>query len=379
MTFNHIEIPTATDNLNRSTWLIYDGPNIAVIHDGVNRYMYLKNIKTAVKFKEPNATFTGGATAFIIGSNLSTLFILNPSTKQLRTIATSGVNINEKVINLNDFNKYKDLQYTSNITQNTFVPTCGHVNQDTVVIGGYLQTISSGLSIQSEQGPATIGANTICYMYSTNGGSTFNGPFFPFINQDPQTLFTGICTNILFINDNWVFYNTVDLGSSIGSNLFFVQTLGVDFIGDNIFDPYLDTPSADINVMSLPMVYFDKKIYFQNTLKTGYWVYNYIDDTHAFTALANISAFTIVGNELRITTGADCTPLIIPAENEAGAVTITSFNLGASDFTIDVGLGATLVEEGAENADHPMFDNEVGNFNSDHTLHPATIKFDIVI
>lgn len=375
MTFNHIEIPTAADSLNRSTWLIYDGPSISVIHDGVHRYMYLKNIGTAVKFKEPNTSYTGGNTAFIIGSNGASLFMLNPTTRQLRSISTNGIALNEQIVNLNDYNKYKDVQYTSNTTQNTFVPSCGHVNGNTIVIAGRLENISPGLSIPTFISTATINANTLCYMYSTNSGSSFEGPFFPFINQTPENLFTGRCVNVLFINDNWVFYNSVNLGASQGSNLFFVQSLGVDFNADPIFDPYLETPSASVDRMSLPMVYFDNKIFFQDTLKTGYHLYDFTDDSYSFNVLANITAFTIVVNELRITVD-DCDPVIIPAENEAGAVTITSFNLSGADYTIDIGLGVTFIEEQSQNIVSPMFTNGSFNLNSDHFLHPANLELD---
>jgi hypothetical protein len=379
MTFNHIEIPTTSDSLNKSTWLVYDGPNISVIHDGISRYMYIKNIGTAVRLKEPNTSYTSETTAFIIGSNSSTLFILNPSTKQIRSMSTNGVVLNEQIINLNDYNKYKDIQYTSNPTQNTFVPTCGHVSNNSIVIGGYLENISLGLSVPTPNSNSSINiANrTLCYMYSINNGSSFIGPFLPFISQNSQNLFTGTCINILFVNDNWVFYNAVDLGVSQGSNLFFIQSLGVDFIADPIFNPYLETPSASINSISLPMVYFDKKIFFQDTLKTGYHVYDFTDDSYTFNVLNNISAFTIILNELRITTRDDCDPIIISAENQTGSVTITSFNLGGQEYKIDIGLGVTLIEEENQNNIHPMFSNGEIPLNSDHFLHPANLEINI--
>jgi len=371
MTFNHFEISTTANNLPRSTHLIYDGSNISVIHDGTHRYLFLKNINTGVKFIEPNTTLAGSETAFIIGSNTSNLYFLNPTTRQVRTINTNGVTINEQFYNLNDFNRLKDLQYGS--TGNNFIPTCGHVTGSTIVIGGYTNSMQPGVVIDSK----TIGSEVVCYMYSTDSGSTFEGPVFPFINPSTGNLYTGRVINTLFVNDNWIFYVALDLGSTTGTNLNFVQTLGVDFIGNNIFDPFLETPGAPLTNWSLPMVYFDKKIFFQDSSRTGYHIYDFTDDSNTFTVAANITAMTVVVNELRITDSTDCDPIVIPAENEAGAVTITTFDLNGGSYTIDIGLGKTFIDESDKNATIPML--APGALNTSHFLQPAILELDIVI
>ena len=371
MTFNNLEIRESANNLPRSTWYIYDGSNIAVIHDGTKRYIYIKNINTAVEFIEPNTTYTNNSTAFIIGSNRSNLYFLNPTTRQLRAIGTDGVSINEQFYNINDFNKLKDLRYGT--TGNDFVPTCGHIKDSTIVLGGYMESVQPGISIDNR----AIANETAAYMYSVDNGATFIGPIFPFINPINNTFYTGRVINTLFINDNWVFYVSFNLGASQGTNLNFVQTLGVDSIGNNIFDPFLETPSASASNLSLPMVYFDNKIYFQSSNKTGYFVYTYETDTSNFVTLENITGFSIVPGELRITTLDSCDPVIIPALNEQGAVTITSFKLLGTDFKINIGIGKTYVEETFENDEAFVFTNNTDSLNTSHFLQPASLNINL--
>lgn len=368
MTFNNLEIPIAANTLSKSTWFVYDGPNIAVIHDGVKRYIYIKNINTAVVFPEPFTSFTNGETAFIIGSNNSNLYFLNSTTQQLRAISVDGVSINEQFYNINDFNKLKDIKY--GLSGNTFIPTCGHVTGSNIVLGGYMEAVQPGVTISGK----TIANGVACYMYSDNNGSSFKGPFFPFINPSTNSLYIGKVINCLFINDNWVFYVSLNLGSAQGTNLNFIQSLGVDFIGNNIFDPFLETPNANENNFSLPMVYFDNKIFYQSSSKAGYFVYNYVDNSNLFNTLSNITGFSILPGELRITRSNSCDPVVIPALQEAGAVTIANFNIGTQSIKLRVGIGKTYIKEIEENNISPLFTNSsTDKLNTSHFLQPATL------
>lgn len=307
MTFNHFEIPISSNNLSRSTHLIYDGPNISIIHDGVSRYIYLKDTSIGVKFKEPNTDLMTEDTAFIIGSNNTNLYILNPSTRQLRSIDITNLTNNEKFYNLNDYNKFKDLSYGN--TGNNFIPTCGHVNNSTIVIGGYMNSMQPGVIIEGQP----IVSDNPCYMYSIDNGLTFLGPFFPFINTDTNTLYLGRIINLLFTNNTWIFYMVFNIGAANGVNLNSISGLGLNFNGTNLYNPFLETPNALLTNWSLPMKYFDNRIFFQNTTKTGYHIYSFIDNSHNFNLAANITAMTIVNNELKITNSTDCSTITIPA------------------------------------------------------------------
>jgi len=367
MTFNNIELLANTYTYKAPNHQIYDGSNIAVIHDGTQRHLIIKNIAAAVTFIEPNANIT--ETSFIVGGTSTKVFFANPDTNQLRSISNTGTIINEQYHNLNFFNKYRDLAIIgTNTTQNVFKPTCGNVFGETIVVGGTLQNISAGLLV----GGLTIPNNTMCYMYSTNSGETFQGPFFPFLVNGVNQIDSGHPCGVIFVNDNYYFVTI----TANGQNLNVVQSLGVDLIGDDILAiGDLDNP-ANVNNYQLPLAFFDNKIFLQDTNRTGYFTFNLEDDTINFTTLANITAFSIVGSELRITTLDSCTPTLVPAVNNAGINTITSFNLNGFEIKLQVNVGKVLVEDTPTvNINPPLYNGVV---NSDHFLQPASVQFQVL-
>ena len=368
MTFNNLEIPTNSYSNRGSNWFIYDGNDIALIHDGLHRYMYIKNIQTAIKFKEPNTDSLN--TAFIIGNNATNIYFLNPTTKQIRSISTNGQTLNEIYFNLNDYNYLKDLQYTSNSTENSFMPTCGTVINEYIIIGGYLQNPSPGLIIDS----IIVPNEALCYMYSNNGGATFQGPFFPFINTSDNTLLIGRCLNILKVNDNFIFYIARDTGAITQTNINIVQTLGVDFIGNNLFPLYLENSIALLTNYQLPFIYIDNKLYYQDTNKTGYFTYDFETDTNLFSLLNNITGFTNDTNTLRITTSDSCLSTDISPVNNTASNIISTGTINNTSISIQLNLGKTFIEEIDENLISQMFtDNPTGKINSNHFLQPAEL------
>jgi len=362
MTFNNIEVPNNTYSNTAPNNQIYDGNNIAVIHDGFKRHMIIKDIATAVTFREPNSS---GSPSFIIGGTSTKVFFCNPNTNQLRSISNTGTIINEQIHNLNFFNKYKDLQYTgTNATRNTFRPTCGNIFGEVIVVAGYLENASAGLSIAGQ----AVTSNSICYMYSENSGSTFEGPFFPFIKSGNNEFQQGLALGIVFVNDNYYF--TLIDGTIHKLNV--VQSLGVDLIGDDILnDGDLDSP-ANLNNNQLAISYFDNRLFFQNTNRTGYYEFNLETDSLSFTTLSNITSFSVIDNQLVITTLNECTPVIVIANNNSGLNTITSFILNGEKVELQINIGKVLVEDNPpENFNSPLYN---GVINTDHFLQPATIE-----
>lgn len=360
MTFNNIEVLNNTYNNKAPNHQIYDGSNIAVIHDGVERHMIIKNLNTAVSFIEPNSNIT--ETCFIVGGTSTRLFFANPNTNQLRSISNTGTVISEEIHNLNHFNKYRDLAFVgTNTTQNIFKPTCGNVFSETIVVGGTLLNTSSGLNVGGEIVPS----NAMCYMYSNNSGETFQGPFFPFLVNGTSQISPGHPCGVVFVNDNYYFITiTPD-----GQNLNVVQSLGVDLIGDDVLDVGdLDNP-ANNNNYQLPFSFFDNKLFFQDTNRTGYYTFDLETDSIQFNTLANITAFSIVANELRITTLDSCSPTVIVGVNNSGANVITSFTLNGEPKELHINVGKVLVED--TGAPSPLYN---GTVNSDHFLQPASIE-----
>lgn len=359
MTFNNIEVLNNTYSNKAPNHQIYDGANIAVIHDGVERHMIIKSLNTAVSFLEPNSNTA--ETCFIVGSTSTRLFIANPDTNQLRSISNTGTVINEQIHNLNHFNKYRDISFVgTNTTQNIFKPTCGNVFGETIVVGGTFLNASGGLIVDGK----AVSSNAICYMYSDNSGETFQGPVFPFLDSNDD-IDIGHPIGVVFVNDNYYF---VTLGIN-GQNLNIVQSLGVDLIGDDILDiGDLDNP-ANTNNYQLPFSFFDNKLFFQDTNRTGYYTFDLETDTIQFTVLANITAFSIVANELRITTLDGCAPTVIVGVNNSGANVITSFYLNREFKELHINVGKVLVED--TGAPSPLYN---GTVNSDHFLQPASIE-----
>ena len=364
MTFNNIEIPTNSYANPAPNWQIFDGVNIGVIHDGQNRYLILKNLNTAVRFIEPNTSVTDKAA--IIGYNTSNVYFLNFVKNQVRNIPTSGTSINESYINLNEFNSYQTSALIgTNLTQNVFNARCGNVDNSTVVVGGFLSNPSPGLTVAG----TTVSDGDMCYMYSTDNGATFQGPIFPFYDETLDQFYNGHPINVLFINDNWVWYIVRNFGASQGSNIVFDQTLGVDLAADVKFDPYLETPTASLANYQLPYVFFDNKLFFQDTNKTGYFTFNFEDDTIAFSTLANISSIVQVGSVLRITTLDSCTPVEISAVGTVANNIITTFNVQGAPFTLQITPGQVLIEEEG-NYNSPLYN---GLINSDHNVQPSEL------
>lgn len=367
MTFNNIELLNNTYGYRAPNHQIYDGANIAIIHDGTQRHMIIKNIATAVTFIEPNANIT--ETPFIVGGTSTRVFFANPDQKQLRSIANTGTIINEQIHNLNYFNIYRDIQYVgTNTTQNIFRPTCGNVFGETIVIGGTLENVSAGITI----GGLTVPNNAICYMYSSNSGESFEGPFFPFLINGINQIDSGHCTGVLFINDNYYFVTL----TTNGQNLNVVQSLGVDLIGDDVLNiGDLDNP-ANVNSYQLPLTFFDNKIFIGDTNRTGYYTFDLELDTITFTTLANITAFSIVENELRITTLDSCTPTAVAGVGNNGVNTITSFLLDGVEVELQVNVGKVLVEDTPTvNINPPLYNGVV---NSDHFLQPASVVTQVI-
>ena len=358
MTFNNIEVLNNTYSNKAPNYQIYDGANIAVFHDGVERHMIIKNLNTAVSFKEPNSSIT--ETSFIIGSTSTRLFFANPNTNQLRSISNTGTVVNEQIHNLNYFNKYRDLSFVgNNTTQNIFKPTCGNVFGETIVVGGTLLNASAGLTVANK----SILTNAMCYMYSDNSGETFQGPFFPFLNNNSD-IDVGHSIGVVFVNDNYYF---VVIGIN-GQDLSVVQSLGVDLIGDSILAGALDNP-ANSNNYQLPIAFFDNKIFFQDTNRSGYYTFNLETDNVDFTVLPNITTFSIIANELRITTLDSCTPTVIVGVNNSGANVITSFILNGEHRELHINVGKVLVQD--TGASSSLYN---GTVNSDHFLQPASIE-----
>ena len=90
---------------------------------------------------------------------------------------------------------------------------------------------------------------------------------------------------------------------------------------------------------------------------------------YSFNTLANITAFSIVANELRITTLDSCASTVIVGVNNSGANVITSFVLNGEFKELHINVGKVLVED--TGAASPLYN---GTVNSDHFLQPASIE-----
>lgn len=362
MTFNNIEISRDRYYKDFSHIDIYDGSNLAMLHDGRSKYLYLKNQNITVVIPEQNAENEDVA---YIGASSSRIYTINSTYTQLNSISTTGTTLQEEVVQLNNFNRLKDFSYVgTNNTLNTFYPKCGYVQNNLIVIGGHIGQVSSGLNIESKN----ISQNSTCYMYSNNSGASFKGPFFPLINKTTSSVLTEDLYAITYINDNWYFYH----GNDTGGQLSVAQSIGVDFIADPLLTQRISTTNQP-NYQA-PLFYFNNAIYYQGLERNTYYRYSLLDNNNYQTVYTEpIFYLKPIGDKLYICLKDSCDPIIVNRNESSARNTIGVFTIGESTYRINVGLGKTLIDEESENIESEHF-NSGSKVNSDHYIQPGFIS-----
>lgn len=368
MTFNNIEIPIPTIAPSAPNTYIYDGVDLAMIHDGLNRYVIVKDIETAVRLPEPNTSSSNYA--HIIGDNVSSVFIVNVAQRQVRKVTSSGANLTETVVNLNDYNRFRSFQTVgTNLTQNVFIPQGGGVQGSSVVVGGYISN-TTGFSIGGE----VVQSNAICYMSSENSGATWSGPWFPFTHTDvvPFGFMEGTVVAALFYKDNWYFQLTNKQGSQYDLSIAVVESLGVDLIGDLLTDGPIAPLAETETIYQLPFLAHNNFLFFSNTNRTGYYTYNLETDTPTFTSLDNVTNFTKNGATADVTSENDCTVTVNGGAESFGQNTLLVTNLGGTEIALYQAAGKILVNDDQDqNPVNPMLGVAI---ETDHFLQPSTVE-----
>ena len=367
MTFNNIEIPVHTITPPTPNTYIYDGVDLAMIHDGLHRYVIVKDIETAVRLPEPNTNTSNYA--HVIGDNVTSVFVVNVAQKQVRKITSSGANLTETVVNLNDYNRFRSFEIVgTNLTQNVFIPQGGGVQGSAIVIGGYISN-PTGFSI----GGQVVQANAICYMSSEDSGATWTGPWFPFIHTDtaPFGFMEGTVVAALFYKDNWYFQLTNRQGSQYDLSISVVESLGVDLIGDLLQDGPISAFTETETIYQLPFLAHNNFLFFSNTNRTGYYTYNLETDTPTFTTLDNVTNFTKNGSTVDITTENDCNITINGGAESTGQNIISAFTLGSTNLLLVQTAGKILVnDDQTQGVTNPMLNTVI---ETDHYLQPSEI------
>lgn len=373
MTFNNIEIPQHVVTPVSPNSYIFDGVDLAMLHDGLHRYVIIKNINTAVRLIEPNTSSSNYA--HVIGDNTSNIFVVNPGQRQVRILTASGSNIFENVINLNDFNQLRDISIVgSNLTQNIFIPQGGGVNGNNIVVGGYISNVGGAPTI----GGNAIQSNALCYMASTDSGGTWTGPWFPFVLSTPTFQFLeGTVIGAVFYQDNWYFQISEKIGTQYTNKLILVEALGVDLIGDEVPGSAMESLTADPAVYQLPLLAYDNGIWTVDTARNGYFFYDLEIESINFTSLPNVTAITRVGSEVRITSETNCTPTAIPASASTGENRLTVTALPGTPLNIDIEPGKILIDD--DQSDGTVFSMLGGAVESDHYVQPSNVYTQIVL
>ena len=365
MTFNNIEIPVHTIAPPTPNTYIYDGVDLAMIHDGLHRYVIVKDIETAVRLPEPNTSTANYA--HVIGDNVTSVFIVNVAQRQVRKITSSGANLTESVVNLNDYNRFRSFEIVgTNLTQNVFIPQGGGVQGSAIVVGGYISN-PTGFSVGGE----VVQANAICYMSSEDSGATWTGPWFPFTQTDtaPFGFMEGTVVAALFYKDNWYFQLTNKQGSQYDLSISVVESLGVDLIGDLLQDGPISALSETETIYQLPFLAHNNFLFFSNTNRNGYYVYDLEADSFTFTALDNVTNFTKNGATVDVTSENDCNVAIRGGDESDGENTLLAFTLGNTAFLLIQTAGKILVNDDQDiNPVNPMLGVSI---ETDHFLQPS--------
>ena len=367
MTFNNIEIPQHVVTPPTPNSYIFDGVDLAMLHDGLSRYVIIKNINTAVRLIEPNTSSSNYA--HVIGDNISNVYVVNPGQRQVRILTASGSNIFENVVNLNDYNRLRDISIVgSNLTQNIFVPRGGGVSGDFVVVGGYIDNVGGAPTIGGE----AIQTNALCYMYSDDSGGTWSGPWFPFVINTPTFAFLeGTVISTVLYQDNWYFQISELVGSQYTSKLISVGSLGVDLIGDEAPGSVIENLTADETVYQLPIAAHNNGIYTVDTVRNAFYFYDFETQATISTPFPGVNNITRVGSDLQITQDIDCTPSTISASVGTGANRVTVLDIGGIPFNMNIGVGKILIDDDQGAGITPaMLGVPV---ESDHFLQPSYI------
>ncbi len=366
MTFNNLEIPQHAVPPSSPNSYIYDGTDLAIFHDGLHRYIVIKNSRTAVKLKEPYTSSSNYA--YVIGDNNSNLYIVNPGLRQVQILTISGVNIIDSVVNLNDYNRFRDVSIIgSNLTQNTFIPQGGGVNGEFVVVGGYLHNAAGGISL----GSYLIEDDAMCYMYSADRGASWSGPWFPFLQPSPPMLLHGTIISVVLYQDNWYFQLSQRQGTQFSSRLYVVQALGVDLNGNIVPNSIMETSTADPAVYQLPMLAYNNGIYTIDTARNNYFFYDLTTSTLNTNFGANINNFNLTGGSILITNDDTCTPTTITPVVNTGENTFMLSTLANTDLSFTITPGKVLIDD--DKGLGPSFTMLGGIAEYDHFIQPSEV------
>lgn len=365
MTYNNIEFPQVQTLAKTPRTGVYDGPTMALIHDGVNRHVIIKNIETAVTIPEPD--LVAFEYAHVMGGDSNNIYILNPYQRQIKKLTIAGNSLNTTVINLNDFNRLKDISIVgTNTTRNNFIPQAGYVNNNLVIIGGEIENAFS-LTIGGE----AVVDGALCYMSSEDSGATFSGPWFPFVNGSNVAL-QGTVVAITDYLDNYYFEIVQDAtASNFHLGVQVVEALGADLIGDYLTGHPVLLNTATDDFYQLPMIATDKKIYFTATDRNSYYVHDLETDVVSNPAITNITNIAVVSGDVYITSEDSCTPTVISPTSNAGENPLMNFYLMDSPYDLNVKSGKILVDD--DQGVGPTYLMLGGPVQSDHFLQPTDI------